>query len=69
LAMLVEDEGYAGEFFEPDSKESLADAIQKVLEDEEYRIKLAKQNYFAAASLPMSDLVDWYNLHFQKLVK
>ncbi|MDP5120778.1 MAG: glycosyltransferase [Spirosomaceae bacterium] len=69
LAMLVKEEGYGGEFFEPDSVESLADAIQKVLENNEYRIKLAKQNYFAAASLPMEDLVDWYTLHFRNLLK
>jgi glycosyltransferase involved in cell wall biosynthesis len=68
LAMLVKEEGYGGEFFNPESVESLADAIQKVLEDEKYRIKLSRQNYFAAASLPMNDLADWYNLHFQKLI-
>jgi glycosyltransferase involved in cell wall biosynthesis len=69
LAMLVKEEGYGGEFFEPSSTESLADAIQKVLENDEYRQKLAQQNYFAAASLPMEDLVDWYTLHFQSLIK
>lgn len=69
LAMLVKEEGYGGEFFEPTSIESLADAIQKVLENDEYRQKLARQNYFAAASLPMEDLVDWYTLHFQSLMK
>lgn len=68
LAMLVKEEGYGGEFFEPDSVESLADAIQKVLENNDYRTKLAKQNYYAAASLPMEDLVDWYTLHFKKLL-
>jgi glycosyltransferase involved in cell wall biosynthesis len=68
LAMLVKEEGYGGGFFEPDSVESLADAIQKVLENDDYRVILAKQNYFAAASLPMEDLVDWYTLHFQKLL-
>jgi glycosyltransferase involved in cell wall biosynthesis len=68
LAMLVEEEGYGGEFFEPDSVESLANAIQKVLQDDDYRRKLAMQNYYAAASLPMEDLVDWYTLHFRKLL-
>lgn len=69
LALLVKEEGYGGEFFEPDSVESLADAIQKVLENDGYRIKLAKQNYYAAASLPMEDLVDWYTLHFRQLMR
>jgi glycosyltransferase involved in cell wall biosynthesis len=69
LAMLVKEEGYCGEFFDPESTESLADAIQKVLENEEYRVHLSRQNYFAAASLPMNDLADWYNLHFRKLLR
>jgi glycosyltransferase involved in cell wall biosynthesis len=69
LAMLVKEEGYGGEFFDPNSIESLADAIQKVLQDEVYRVQLSRQNYFAAASLPMNDLADWYTLHFQKLLK
>ncbi|MFT4735251.1 MAG: glycosyltransferase involved in cell wall biosynthesis [Algoriphagus sp.] len=68
LAILVKEEGYAGAFFELDSVESLADAIQKVLEDEGYRNQLSKQNYYAAASLPMGDLVNWYILHFRKLL-
>ncbi len=69
LAMLVKEEGYGGAFFEPDNVESLADAIQKVLEDDDYRRSLAKQNYYAAASLPMEDLIDWYTLHFRRLLK
>lgn len=69
LAMLVKEEGYGGEFFEPNDVESLANAIQKVLEDDEYRIRLGRQNYFAAASLPMEDLIDWYYLHFQRFLK
>jgi len=69
LAMLVKEEGYVGKFFEPNDVESLANAIQKVLEDDEYRIRLGRQNYFAAASLPMADLIDWYYLHFQRFLK
>jgi glycosyltransferase involved in cell wall biosynthesis len=69
LAMLVKEEGYVGEFFEPNDVESLANAIQKVLEDDEYRIRLGRQNYFASASLPMKDLIDWYYLHFQRFLK
>lgn len=69
LAMLVNEEGYGGAFFEPNSVESLADAIQNVLEDEDYRLQLSRQNYFAAASLPIGDLVDWYILHFRNLLK
>lgn len=68
LGILVEEEGYAGAFFEPEDLESLATAIQKVVEDDDYRKSLATKNYFAAASLPMEDIVDWYTLHFRHLL-
>lgn len=68
LAILTEEEGYAGAFFEPENAESLADAIQKVLEDDNYRQELAEKNYFAAASLPMEDIADWFLLHFQRML-
>lgn len=67
LKELTDEEGYAGAFFEPEDVEGLADAIQKVLQDEEYRKELGIKNYAAAASLPIDDIVDWYLLHFQSL--
>ena len=30
--------------------------------------ELATKNYAAAASLPMSDIVDWYLIHFERLL-
>ncbi|KAA3623384.1 MAG: glycosyltransferase [Bacteroidetes bacterium] len=69
LKSLIEEEGYGGAYFEPDSKESMADAIQTLLEDEARRKIVAQQNYAAAASLPMSDIADWYLMHFEQLQK
>ena len=68
LGELIREEGYAGELFEPDDAESLADAIQKVVESDEYRRELSIKNYYAAVSLPMADIVDWYYLHFLKIL-
>jgi len=39
------------------------------LTDNEYRIDLASRNYAAAASLPMTDIVDWYLIHFKELIE
>lgn len=68
LATLTEEEGYAGAFFEPENAASLADAIQKVLENDDYRQSLGEKNYFAAASLPMQDIADWFILHFHAIL-
>ncbi len=60
LALLVKDEGYKGEFFDPHSTESLAMAIEAIVVDEEYRIALGKANYQAATAYPMSKITDMY---------
>ena len=69
LKSLIEEEGYAGAYYEPDDTAGLADAIEKVLINEEYRTHLASSNYAAAASLPMADIVDWYLIHFKELIE
>ncbi|GAB3572641.1 glycosyltransferase family 4 protein [Spirosoma luteolum] len=69
LAHLIQEEGYAGAFFEPEQVGSLADALQSVLENDEYRRELALTNYLASVTLPMADIVDWYYLHFLQLLK
>jgi len=68
LKELIEEEGYKGEYFLPGDVAGLADAIQKLLEDEAYRTAMGENNYAAAASLPMTDIADWYLLHFEHLV-
>lgn len=68
LAELVREEGYAGEFFDPGDIESLANAIQTFLLNDEYRREVGWRNYLASKGLGMDDVVDWYLLHFQTLI-
>lgn len=68
LERLIETEGYCGSYFEPNDAMSLADSLEKVLTDRDYRKSLAYQNYQASISLSMSDITDWYLLHFGNMV-
>ncbi|NJL93956.1 MAG: glycosyltransferase [Anaerolineae bacterium] len=65
---LVLEEGYTGQFYMPDDPLSLADAIEKLLLDPGFREDCGRRNYLAAVGLPMSDVVDWYLLHFERLL-
>ncbi len=69
LKELIEEEGYEGEYFKPSDVASLADAIEKLIVDKDHRDALAVKNYAAASSLPMSDMVDWFLIHFNSLIK
>ena len=60
LALLVQDEGYRGEFFEPTSIESLAKAIEAIVTNNTYRLELSKTNYKAATAHPMSQIAELY---------
>ena len=68
LALLVKDEGYKGEFFEPTSVASLANAIEKILKDNAYRVELEKANYKAATAHPMSKITDMYLNTFETII-
>ena len=68
LALLVQDEGYKGEFFEPTSVESLANAIESIVTNEAYRMELGKANYKAATALPMSKIADMYLDTFETII-
>lgn len=65
LKELIEDEGYVGAYYETGDVEGMAVAIEQLIVDKEYRKTVAKQNFAAAASLPMEDIVDWYLMHFE----
>lgn len=69
LAELIAEEGYTGEFFEPGNPQSLAAAISRILDDPAYRIEMGQQNHLAARGLPLSDIVDWYLLHIDKVLR
>lgn len=60
LASLVKDEGYQGEFFDPNSVDSLADAIKSIVTNNDYKVKLGQINYKAATAHPMSDIAEMY---------
>lgn len=68
FAELITEEGYTGEFFEPDDPASMAAAIAKFIDDPAHRQQVGSQNYLAASGLPMSEVVDWYLLHFERLL-
>ena len=68
LALLVKDEGYQGEFFEPTSVDSLAKAIEAIVTNEAYRIELGKANYKAATAYPMEKIASMYMNHFKTLI-
>jgi len=68
LAELIAEEGYAGAFFEPGDVEGLTNQLKRVLEDDAFRREMASQNLMAARGLPMSDVVDWYLIHFEEIL-
>jgi glycosyltransferase involved in cell wall biosynthesis len=67
LTLLVEDEGYKGAFFDPESTSSLAQAIQKILENDSYRRMLAEANFQAARALSMDKIVEMYIQKFKEI--
>lgn len=68
LGILVREEGYRGEFFVPDDAGSLANAIQRILLDDDYRVMLGMLNYKAACSLPISEVADKYLAEFRRII-
>lgn len=68
LALLVKDEGYQGEFFEPTSVESLALAIESIVTNESYRMALGRANFKAATAFPMSKIADMYLNAFNTII-
>jgi glycosyltransferase involved in cell wall biosynthesis len=68
FAELIAEEGYTGEFFEPGDPHSMAQAISRLIDAPEHRQQVGMQNYVAATGLPMHEVVDWYLLHFERLL-
>ncbi|MBT8270317.1 MAG: glycosyltransferase [Bacteroidia bacterium] len=68
LALLVQDEGYRGEFFEPTSVDSLAHAIENIVTNDEYRMELGQLNYKAATAHPMSEIAQMYINTFNAII-
>ncbi len=68
LALLIEQEGYKGEFFDAESAQSLANAIEKIINNDAYRKEIAQQNYKAASALSMSVITDKYLETFDTII-
>jgi glycosyltransferase involved in cell wall biosynthesis len=68
LASLIEDEGYRGEFFEPESVTSLALAIKAIITNDVHRIELGEANYKAATAFPMGRITAIYLEEFNKII-
>jgi glycosyltransferase involved in cell wall biosynthesis len=69
FAEVITEEGYTGEFFIPGDAQSMADAIARVLDNPDHRREIGMQNFIASNGLPIGDVVDWYVLHMQELLK
>ncbi|WP_378186546.1 glycosyltransferase [Aquimarina sp. W85] len=67
LSLLMKDEGYQGEFFEPENNDSLATAIQRIVVDTAYRVTLEKANYKAATAYPMHKITAMYLQNFNQI--
>ena len=68
LEQLVIEEGYDGEFFEPEDAHSLKDAIIRVIDFPERMLEISSRNYLAANGVPITEVVDWYLFHFENLL-
>lgn len=68
LANLIKQEGYRGEFFEPQSVTSLANAIKAIVTNNEYRIQLEEANYKAATAFPMERITEMYLEEFEVII-
>lgn len=60
---VIEEEGFVGTYFEPGDASGLADALAKMLDDDQLTIEHGKRNYLAATGIPMAEVVDWHLLH------
>ena len=68
FAEVIAEEGYTGEFFEPDDVDSLAAAMARLIDDPYHRRQIGTQNFMASRGLPIDEVVDWYLLHMQALL-
>ncbi len=69
LALLVEEEGYKGEFFDPESAESLAEALERIINNDANRKAIAQQNFKAASALSMDKIAQMYLDTFKQIIR
>ncbi|KAG1648128.1 putative histidine kinase 1 [Nymphon striatum] len=63
FAEVIEEEGFVGLYFEPGDATSLADAIAKMLDDDNLVTEHGRRNFLASTGIPMSEVIDWHLLH------
>jgi len=68
FAEVIEEEGFIGEYFDPLDVTSLADALAKLLDDDNLREEMGRTNYAAAVGIPFADVLDWHLIHIEKLL-
>lgn len=65
---VIEEEGFLGEYFEPDNPIEMADAISKLLDDPTRREELGRRNFLASTGIPMAEVIDWHLIHIERLI-
>ena len=65
---VIREEGFVGEYFEPDDSADLARAIANLLDNPEQRIAMQYQNHIAARGIPIDNVVDWYLMHMEAIL-
>jgi glycosyltransferase involved in cell wall biosynthesis len=65
---VIEEEGFAGEYFDPARPESLADAIIRIIDFPARRAELGQRNYAAAVGIPIDEVADWHLIHLRRLI-
>jgi len=65
---LIDHEGYAAELFEPGDAPSLAQALHRVIADQQLMHGIGETNYLAASSLPMQEIAAWYELQLRAVL-
>lgn len=68
FVQVIEEEGYRGEYFEPNDSASLADAIAAVVDDPTRRVELGRRNFAASTGIALADVVDWHIIHLERLL-
>lgn len=68
LAELIETEGFGAELFTPEDVDSLAGAMKKLLLDPARTRDLGMKNFVATRGLTVNEVIDWYLLHFERLL-
>ncbi len=65
---VIEEEGFIGQYFTPGDAASLADALAKLLDDDELNAEHGERNYLAASGIPMAEVCDWHITHLNRVI-